>query len=97
MSAGQKQAGQLSLEVEPEVDIAAISIGDMLEAEFVQLVVDLGSRVSKHVLLALKDPQLGRTESTGTISHERIPPGWICCIDETGAPRPVRNAGRFGE
>ena len=55
MSAIDKNSGSFAFKTEPEVDITAKTVRDILQTVFIELVVNLGIGMLKHVLLALKN------------------------------------------
>lgn len=69
MSAVDENSRLLALEGKPEIHIAAEAVRNIHQAELVQLIVNLGVRMLKHMLLTLKNPEHRTSETTWAKCH----------------------------
>jgi len=67
VSAVDEEARFVALQAESEVDVVAVAVGDVFQAELVEFVVYFGIAVLEEVLFALKDSQRGGAETTGAV------------------------------
>lgn len=69
VTAVDEESGMVSFEAESEVDVIAVAIGNIIEAEFIEFVVDVGVGVLEHVFFALENTEGRRAETARSESH----------------------------
>lgn len=73
VAAVDKESGAVAFQAESEVDIVAVTIGNVVETELVEFVVDVGVGVLEHMFFALENTEGRRAETARSESHREPP------------------------